>query len=1132
MGKVELLLTKEYIKQWCGSSAVYQRGLQYFQQGRVTSLDYHPAEDGWTATVAGSDDYNVAIHFYNELIAAKCDCPAYDEYLACKHIVAVLLEVQQEIQNDTPKPSVAESQKPAPAPIPETAASHAAHKSLYDLDPRRYQQANRIINAFVNLPNPAKDAKQADDKQPLTVEYICRTQQAGSLRQNFISIELKVGTNRTYVVKKIGKFLQSIEEKTACSFTNHFTYDPLEHFFMEEDREILQLLQQIQKNEEFFHRQRGYYWNYENERSVLIPPMLANEFFSKLQGRNMYFDEHRHVMFQSNPDQLPLIFRLEKGAEGEFQLDLSPLKKATFFEPYGWLLADGIIYQLSAAQKEILSELAPYMKPFRGSVVPVARKQMETFVSYVMPGLKKIGNMQLAEEVSEQIINLPLQAKVWIDRQDQRLLAKIEYHYGNIVIDPFRLDETTQPTQANPTNPVNPQASDTILTRETDKEREIMKIFENNTFKYNGKECYLTGDDEIYDFLFSAVPYLEQKAEIYMTSAVKSLILPMDNRPVTQIDVDTSGNLLEISFDMEGIDQREVSQILQSVVEKKKYYRLPSGAFVSLQDEGFTTIQRLLSELHINKSQINADVLQIPLYRGLLIDDIISEGDKYAAKLGKKFRRLIQDLKNPDVLDFALPENLQGKLRDYQQFGFQWLKTLAHYRLGGILADDMGLGKTLQAIAYLLSEKADRNKEIQMASDSSHASDDSPTPPVPPASLIVVPASLVYNWKSEFARFAPDLDVEVVYGTPEERRESFRDRRPDVLITSYPLLRQDLELYESMEFDSLILDEAQAIKNHTTKTANAVKKIRAAKRFALSGTPIENSLDELWSIFDAILPGFFLNQRTFRNLAQDKIARMVRPFILRRVKNDVLKELPAKIETVHQSELTKKQKELYVGYLEKIQQEAMVSLQTEGFDKSRIKILAGLTRLRQLCCHPALFLENYHGQSGKLEQLMEIIENALANKKRLLVFSQFTSMLQIIRAELERVNCGYFYLDGQTPAKERLEMTERFNRGEKDLFLISLKAGGTGLNLTGADTVILYDLWWNPAVEEQAAGRAHRIGQKNVVQVMRLIARGTIEEKIYQMQQKKKELIEQVIQPGERMLTSLSEAEIREILGI
>jgi SNF2 family DNA or RNA helicase len=342
----------------------------------------------------------------------------------------------------------------------------------------------------------------------------------------------------------------------------------------------------------------------------------------------------------------------------------------------------------------------------------------------------------------------------------------------------------------------------------------------------------------------------------------------------------------------------------------------------------------------------------------------------------------------------------------------------------------------------------------------------------------------------------------------------------------------DFELYKDKGFDTLILDEAQAIKNHLTQTAKLVKKINAVKRFALSGTPIENSLDELRSIFDAILPGFFQNQQSFRQLSQEHIARVVRPFILRRMKQDVLKELPEKIETVHHSELTKEQKELYIGYLQKIQQETIQSLQIDGFEKSRIKILAGLTRLRQLCCHPSLFLENYEGSSGKLEQFMEIAGNYLENGKRLLVFSQFTGMLQIIREQMDQADIRYFYLDGQTPSKERVEMANRFNNGDKEVFLVSLKAGGSGLNLTGADTVFLYDLWWNPAVEEQAAGRAHRIGQKNSVQVIRLITRGTIEEKIYELQQRKRELIDKVIQPGETILSSLTEQELREILAI
>lgn len=1080
------LLTTNYIEKWCGSLAIYQRGVSYYNQGRVIELE----QDNriWHAKVAGSEEYEVIVHFKAGEIDAACDCPAYKSHWTCKHIVAVLLEIEQTNQKGSGKQNQGI-----------TKLENGKKDAL------KYYQADQIIDSFVNGFITMEKNKPTQNNQTLTVEYIFNTYSSGSLpRNNFLKVELKVGEKRPYFVKNICQFLQCIENQSDYLFTKNFTYQPSEHHFSEEDQEVIQILQEIDKQEEFYHWQRSYYHaGPRSERTLLIPPMVADQLLAKLQGRNVSFEERPNLYFPnaSEEHKLPLAFRLEKGSSGDFQIDLTSLKSISYYEPYGWLIQDNTVYKLSPTQKNLLKNIYCFLKEPSECILQVAQSQMQGFISHVMPGLKQLGRVEISEQVSEQIISPALNVKVFIDRQDDRILAKIEHHYGNMIIDPFQ-PEATDKTE-----------KELILLRNAEKEREIMSIFESNPFKYNGRECYLEGEEPICDFLFTSLPKLEGQAELYLTGAVKALVLPKQHASMTKIDINPEGNLLEISFDMEGIDQQEVQQVLQSIVERKKYYRLTSGAFVSLEDDAFQTMNHLLTELQINKGQLNKRVFQLPVYRGLQIDGIMNEVDNNYVKLGKKFRRLIQDLKNPDAIDFVLPTSLKTTLRDYQQFGFQWLRTMAHYRLGGILADDMGLGKTVQAIAYLLSEKNEDNKERR-------------------ASMVVSPASLVYNWKSEFEKFAPELDVVVVYGTPDERGRLLSDCKPDVFVTSYPLLRQDLELYDKAEFDTLILDEAQAIKNHLTKTAKAVKQIKAAKCFALSGTPIENSLDELWSLFDAIQPGFFQSQRVFNNLTRERIARMVRPFILRRVKHDVLRELPEKIETVHQSELTKTQKELYLGYLEKIKQETKDALQTEGFDKSRIKILAGLTRLRQLCCHPSLFLENYSGQSGKLECLMEILENALENKRRLLVFSQFSSMLKIIRGELDRMKMSYFYLDGQTPSRERVEMAERFNNGENDIFLISLKAGGTGLNLTGADTVILYDLWWNPAVEEQAAGRAHRMGQKNVVQVIKLITRGTIEEKIYRMQQHKRELIEQVIQPGETSLSSLSEEELKEILGI
>jgi SNF2 family DNA or RNA helicase len=543
---------------------------------------------------------------------------------------------------------------------------------------------------------------------------------------------------------------------------------------------------------------------------------------------------------------------------------------------------------------------------------------------------------------------------------------------------------------------------------------------------------------------------------------------------------------------------------MEKAIEKKRYYRLKSGAFLSLETDEFHSLQEMFSDFRLQAGDVSEGKLEVPIYRGVQVDEALRTKKQY----DPSFRRLLDHLKKPEEQTFPLPEGLHASLREYQKTGYQWFRSLSHYHLGGILADDMGLGKTLQSIAYLLSV-IDGNKH-----------------------LIVAPASLIYNWQSEWAKFAPSVKTAVITGTPDERKKLLQEEDASIFITSYSTLRQDIDLYRDKMFHTLILDEAQYIKNHVTKAASAVRKIRASRKFALSGTPIENSVGELWGIFQAILPGLFPGLKDFKKLDPEKISAIIRPFILRRLKSDVLKELPEKIESTHITELSKEQKELYVGYLQRIQEETAASLQSEGFQKSRMKILAGITRLRQLCCHPLLFLENYKGNSGKLEQLLDIVENSIANGKRLLIFSQFTSMLDIMQTELAKAGYPFFYLNGQTPSRERVEMSERFNRGEKPIFLISLKAGGTGLNLTAADTVILYDLWWNPAVEDQAAGRAHRFGQKNVVQVIRLITKGTIEEKIYQLQQKKRELIEQVIQPGETMLSSLTEEDIKEILSM
>ncbi|MGG5252522.1 SNF2 helicase associated domain-containing protein [Neobacillus sp. SM06] len=1105
------LLTERTIKDLV-TDAIYRRGNSYFRQGRVRDLFFDFSRGIWHAKVKGSKTYKVEVRINEDGIEGDCNCPAFDQYWhPCKHITAVLLEIldsESSNSEDSETYSMYVRQQERDQERQRELMKERQRELIKQQQERQNQYVKQLteqfIQSFALSRQETVDSAPNRPKEPLLVEWICKITKPYYTGKPMISIEMKVGLKRPYVVKKIKEFLKTIQAQNQYVFTKNFTYDPTEHKFIEEDEEIIQLLQNALKQEEIYQELQSshfYYASSTDERYLILSPMIADEVLRLLEKGNVRFENRDNAFDQIElrDSELPLALQLDKGKQAGFQLDLSEFLFLDYLEHYGYVLKDNVFNKLTIKQQAIIKEVTQLVAKTNNPLLPIDQNQIEPFLTHVAPKINTVGNLKIASSISNQIMKFPLEAKVFVDHVDGLLHVSLEYHYGENKIDPF------EPSNEN-------NGKSTIIVRDAEKEQAIMDLMESADLKFNGELLYVNEEEGMFDFLFETLPQLEDKAEIYLTNRVKSVIFPKEHAPVTTVDVDSSGNWLDISFTMDGIGEEDIQNILQNAVEKKKFYRLPNGAFVSLETEEFQTIQNIMAEFHLKPSHLKKDSLKLPLYRGMQLEELAGQ-NQGNVKYGKQFRRLLNRIKNPEELEFEVPESLHAELRDYQNYGFQWLSMLKFYQFGGILADDMGLGKTLQSIAFLLSEK-ERTKQVKPA-------------------LIVAPASLIYNWKNEFQKFAPSLSVEVVAGAPQERMDMLQQAAvPDVWITSYPTLRQDIEHYAKHAFHTMILDEAQTIKNYATKAAKAVRDIQTETCFALSGTPIENSVDELWSIFQTIMPDFFPSQKVFRQLEPEKIAKMIRPFLLRRVKKDVLKELPDKIETVDYSELSKEQKALYLAYLERIQAETKESLQGEGFQKSRIKILAGLTRLRQLCCHPSLFLENYQGDSGKLEQLMEIVGNAVENGRRLLIFSQFTSMLSIIRLALADAGLSFFYLDGQTPSKERVQMVDQFNQGEATVFLLSLKAGNTGLNLTGADTVILYDLWWNPAVEEQAAGRAHRMGQKNVVQVIRMIAQGTIEEKIYELQQNKRELIETLIQPGDQALSRLTEEDIREILSI
>ena len=583
--------------------------------------------------------------------------------------------------------------------------------------------------------------------------------------------------------------------------------------------------------------------------------------------------------------------------------------------------------------------------------------------------------------------------------------------------------------------------------------------------------------------------------------------------------------LLKINLSEFNFSPSELAEIMEKYKLRKKYYKLTDGSFIDLEEnETLDFLEKLNIDGSLNYEDLESGELDLPVYRTLYLDKLL-KGTSMNVYKSKEYKDLINDIQNVNDEYIKIPKGLNATLRRYQEIGYKWLKTLDMYGLGGILADDMGLGKTLQVISLLL--------------DYNENSDEKRT------SMVVCPSSLALNWFNEINKFAPTLKTTVIAGNAEERKRLIQKLQDyDIIITSYDLLKRDVDTYTEInyEYKFIIADEAQYIKNNNTQNFKAIKKIKAQTKFALTGTPIENSLAELWSIFDFSMPGYLYSYRKFKESFEtpiikeedtykmSKLKMLIEPFILRRIKEEVLTELPEKTVTVLNSEMEEEQQKLYMSYMSKAREEVENELIASGFEKNQMKILALLMRLRQICCHPKLFIDNYDGGSGKLNQCMEIIKDAVQGNHKILLFSGYTSMFDIIEKELEKEDIKYFKLTGQTKVSERIELVDEFNENNDiKVFLISLKAGGTGLNLIGADMVIHYDPWWNISAENQATDRTYRIGQKRNVQVYKLITKNSIEEKIYELQQKKAKLVDNMLSTNETFISKLSKDEIMDL---
>ncbi|CAH8719251.1 DEAD/DEAH box helicase [Paenibacillus thiaminolyticus] len=1107
------------VKSFCGSTS-YKRGEDYYRLGKVSRLKKSADGCSYTARVKGSSSYSVEVEIWPDgEISTYCDCPAFYSYdNDCKHIAAVLIAIHdQESGREALDVAGSRSTGPAWLNTHRPADNRAAMLTMAEKEAAKYRPAGDLIahykmNQAIGMGESSLDSSSTGQGLGrLKFEYTFRVVTNRFFKNPSVMIELRTGVKRLYVVQKVKSFLQSVELAKSHPFTALFTYDPMRHEIGEQDRAMLDLLIQMKHNDEAY---REYYSDLAgylpvtDRKDMFVDPRqwadmlrLLPDVDARLEGLGAL-----GTRMELGEGKLPLQFHITRKTGANYQLDVGELANVTVLPSYRCAMMNGMVYPLDPQEIHKLHDLLTHMSVTQSNgKLDMSEEQLNGFVQHVLPPLRELGQVNIAKPLRERIREPEPQIQLYVDYADGILTARALFRYGAIEIQPLEERQDA------------PAEQDCILIRDAAREGKLLQRLEAAGLRPTGQRWLSETEDEQYEVLYHLLPVLEKEegAEIYLSQTLQNIVRHRKRQPKVRADLTGDMNWLDISFELEQIEERELLHIMRSIVEKKKYFRLRDGSFLSLEEEEYQGFADMMESLGMGAADLRGNRIQLPAVRALQLPERASVSG--SIRFGRDLRQFVKRFNDLDELDYEVPDGLQAQLRDYQAQGFQWLKMLASYRFGGILADDMGLGKTVQSIAYILSER----EQEQESSEEKQ--------PV----LIVSPSSLTYNWAQECARFAPQLRVLVVAGQKKERAALWAEmEEADVIVTSYPLLRRDIEFYAEQPFHTLILDEAQAIKNASSQTAQAVSEINAARRFALTGTPIENSLDELWSIFNAVFPGLFTNQKAFRDLPAERVARIVRPFILRRLKKDVLTELPDKIESVQYPELATEQKKLYAAYLAKLQHTTAQDLKTEGFQKSRMKILAGITRLRQLCCHPALFVEGYSGPSGKLQHLLEQVEELTASGRRVLIFSQYSSMLQLIREQLEFAGRTLFYLDGQTPAQERVDMCHRYNAGEAELFLISLKAGGSGLNLTGADTVILYDLWWNPAVEEQAIGRAHRMGQKRVVQVIRLVAEGSIEEKILELQQRKRDLIDEVIDAEGSASSALTEEDIRELLSV
>lgn len=1042
----------------------FERGVEYYRQGKVSPLDIR-WKDGMEivrCSVYGSQTYRVSFRLDKEGFDIQCSCPWSQLTGSCKHQVAALIAYVKQ-----------------PRGAPSTTDYHARNILQRYLDRGLEQTPEAPVRLVPRLQN---QDFEYDDGYP--------------------AFSLRVGRGKLYAVRNVREFLRYVDEGQTTSYGKELTLNHSPRQFDAPSQTLLRLLmnEYDQRREiEWAGASRQETWGSRPANEIVLSGTAFDRLFDLLAPGNVESKVGGQACFLIRDPEVDLTLQ-KKGQSATLKITVESMNGGETrprFRFFGgrdnlYLMNESCVMRCSSAfQEKVYPLLEHRQRELRFSL-----QDLPSLCSCVLTEMQDLVTLEDPEGILQDYLPQECTPCFYLDMEEDALKLKLTFRYDSREI------------------PMDAGAKAAKGIKRDLKAEAAARQLAGQYFREEGGFFTLEGEEPVYTFLTESIDRFRQQGDVFVSDRLRSKQIPAAQ---VGVGLSVTDGLLSLSLDTGGFPPEELAALYQSLLQRRKYHRLADGRYLKLDGSPYEKMAEMTHMLQLGQKELAQGTIILPAFRGLYLDGLLTGGDGIQVNRDRQFRSMVRSFKSVSEGDYALPEHLEGILRPYQKTGFQWLKTLEGYGFGGILADEMGLGKTLQVIAYLATV---------------------PRQAVGHPSLVVCPASLIYNWGEELAKFAPELRYRLILGSAAARKAlRAQAGEADIWITSYELLRQDIQDYASETFYACVLDEAQHIKNQSTQISRAVKHLNAHQRFALTGTPVENRLGELWNLFDFLMPGYLFTRNTFQEKlekpilksgspeATAQLRRLVQPFLLRRLKKDVLKELPPKEEHVRRIPLSEEERKTYHA--------CVLAAQTDlAGTEGKLQILAALTRLRQVCCDPNLCFENYQGPASKVDACLELCRAMVENNHQILLFSQFTSMLDRLRAGLDSLGISSFTLQGSTSKEARARLVKAFNAGEASVFLISLKAGGTGLNLTAADIVIHFDPWWNQAAQDQATDRAHRIGQQAHVQVYKLITKDTIEEKILELQDRKSALMDTISGAEEGGILDMSKEDLLSLLEI